>query len=117
MATPPWSHGHPDGHIREERRHQPRRYQPLPIRVLAATADRDLVACGTWLDNLSAGGIYVRLPWPLVPGSPFIARLSAVAQPERFARRLAIGGEVLRVEPQLHSRYGIALVITWQHVL
>jgi hypothetical protein len=117
VATPPYGHAHPDGRIPDERRRQPRLYRPLPITVLAATADRDLVACGTRLDNLSAGGIYVRLPWPLVLGSPFIARLSAVARPGRLARRIAIGREVLRVEPRRHHRYGTALVITWQHAV
>jgi hypothetical protein len=73
VATPSRGHAHPDGRIPDERRRQPRLYQPLPITVLAATADRDLLACGTWLDNCSAGGMYVRLPWPLAPGSPFIA--------------------------------------------
>jgi hypothetical protein len=117
MATPSRGHAHPDGRITDERRRQPRLYLSLPITVLAATADRDLFACGTWLDNRSAGGIYLRLPWPLVPGSPFIARLSAVARPERLARRIAIGGEVLRVEPRRHRRYGTALVITWHHII
>jgi hypothetical protein len=117
VATPSRGHAHPDGRIPDERRRQPRLYQPLPITVLAATADRDLLACGTWLDNCSAGGMYVRLPWPLAPGSPFIARLSAVARPDRLARRVAIGGEVLRVEPRLHRRYGTALVIRWHYVI
>jgi hypothetical protein len=116
-VTPPLSRGHLDGRIHEERRRQPRRYQPLPIALLAATADLALFACGTWLDNRSAGGIYVRLPWPPVPGSPFIACLSAVARPERLARRVAIGGEVLRVESRLHNRYGTALRITWHYVI
>jgi hypothetical protein len=117
VATPPYGHEHPDVHISDERRRQPRRYRPLPITLLAATADRDLVAWGTWLDNLSAGGLYVRLPWPLVLGSPFIARLSAVEQPGRLALCVALGGEVLRVEPRRHHRYGTALVITWQHAI
>ena len=117
MATPPCSHAHPDGRIPDERRRQRRLYQPLPITVLAATADLALCACATWLDNCSAGGMYVRLPWPLVPGSPFIARLSIVARPERLARRVAIGGEVLRVEPRRHRRYGTALVIRWHYVI
>jgi hypothetical protein len=117
VATPPIGNEHPDGRIPDERRRQRRLYQPLPITVLAATADLDLFACCTRLDNLSAGGIYVRLPRPPAPGSPFIARLSVVALSERLALRIAIGGEVLRVEPSLHSRYGTALRIIWHHVI
>ena len=117
VAIPPWSYRHLGGRIPDERRRQPRLYLSLPITVLAATADGDLVAWGTWLDNLSAGGLYVRLPWPLVPGSPFIARLSAVARHGRPALCVALGGDVLRVEPRRHSGYGTALVITWQHAV
>ena len=117
MATPPCSHAHPDGRIPDERRRQRRLYQPLPITVLAATADLVLCACGTWLDNCSAGGMYVRLPWPLVPGNPFIARLSIVTLTGRLAWRVAIGGDVLRVEPRRHRRYGTALVIRWHYVI
>jgi hypothetical protein len=117
VALPPWSYRDLGGRIPDERRRQPRLYVSLPITVLAATADGNLVVWGTWLDNLSPGGLYVRLPWPLVPGGPFTARLSAVARPERPARRIAIGGDVLRAEPRRHRRYGTALVITWQHVI
>jgi hypothetical protein len=117
MATPASTNGCSDGHILDERRRQPRLYQPLPITVLAATADLDLCTCCTRLDNLSAGGLYMRLPWPPAPGSPLIARLSIVALPPRRARHVAIGGEVLRVEPRLPSGYGTALRITWLHVI
>jgi hypothetical protein len=117
VATPPFGHAHPDGRIPDDRRRQPRLYLSLPITVLAATADRDLVACGTWLDNLSAGGLYVRLPGPLALGSPVIARLSGAEPPGRLAVCVALGGRVLRVEPRRHHRYGTALVITWQYTI
>jgi hypothetical protein len=117
VVTPPSGHAPPDGRTPDERRRHPRLSLALPIVVLAATADRHLFACGARLDNLSAGGLYVRLPWPPLPGSPFIARLSAVARLGRPAWRVTIGGEVLRVEPRLHRRYGTALVIRWHYVI
>jgi hypothetical protein len=100
-----------------ERRRHPRLWAALPVTVLAVTAAGALFACRTHLDNLSAGGFYVRLPRRPAPGSPVLARLRAVLLPPRGFVRLAAGGAVRRVEAGPDGWYGTAVQLAWRHLL
>ena len=52
-----------------ERRKHPRIYEPFRVKVSGTDAAGQKFQTETALDNLSAGGLYVRLPWNVQQGS------------------------------------------------
>jgi hypothetical protein len=100
-----------------ERRRAPRLVNALPITLCATDVTQDPLVYCTWLENLSAGGLYVCIPRPLMIGSPLLARVQVGCVPFGTTQRVAIIGMVRRVEAPLDSLYGTAVQITWRHAL
>lgn len=100
-----------------ERRHTPRIYDPFPTKVQGLDVSGKSFEVTTVLDNISAGGIYLRLNPTVNVGTS----LSIVFQLPSFSTRaegtpprVAVQGKILRVEPKHGGVQGIAVAIT-QH--
>ena len=67
----------------------------------------------TIIDNVSAGGFFVRLMRELVPGGRLFAVIKFAAGPGggEVAAQLAVRGRVLRVEPLTAGVFGTAVRI------
>ncbi len=103
-----------DGGI--ERRRKPRIYQPFPATLRALDQHGHRFEATTTLDNLSAGGFYLRLTRPVEKGAKvsIVTRLSTgPAQGPLVVMR----GTVVRTEPQADGRYGIAVMIKQRRFL
>jgi len=103
-----------------ERRVSPRIGAPYPVRVRSLDSDGQKFKEETLLENLSGGGLYVRLRRQLVVGVPvsLAVRLSTELARELPAVRLAARGIVLRVEPpQADGRCGTAIEFQQRRVL
>jgi PilZ domain-containing protein len=102
-----------------ERRVSSRIDAPYPIRVRGFDSDNQKFKEDTLLQNLSGGGLYVRLRRKLVVGVPVTVavRLSTEPAGELPAVRLAARGMVLRVEPQADGTCGTAIEFQQRRVL
>ncbi len=94
----------------EERRRSQRVGMAFPVTVRGVDALGTPFTLHTVLDNMSACGLYLRLPRPVVPG----IRLFAVVRICMFsdtinAPSVAVSGLVLRTEIHSDDTYGIAL--------
>ena len=71
----------------------------------------------TVLQNLSAGGLYLRLKRMVREGAevPLAVRLST-AERDGPVLRLGARGTVLRVEPQWDGSYGVAVEFLRHHI-
>ncbi len=96
-----------------ERRGKPRVDQPFPVTVRGVDAMGEPLNIDTVLDNMSVGGLYVRIPRRLEPGAYITVgiRVSAPWE-ERPAARVATRGVVLRVEPAPGGEHGLAVAFT-----
>lgn len=94
---------------KRERRGKPRLSDSLPARVWGIDCEGEMVSLDCRLDNLSASGLFLRVP----------CRIKLRSQISLVVRLLdgsgsmaAIKGKVLREEPQLDGSRGIAVRIT-----
>ena len=96
-----------------ERREKPRVEQPFPVTVRGVDATGEPLDIDTVLDNMSVGGLYVRIPRRLEPGAQITVgiRVSAPWE-ERPAARVATRGVVLRVESKPDGEHGLAVAFT-----
>jgi hypothetical protein len=94
-----------------ERRGKPRICEPFPATVHGVNAQGESFELSAVLDNLSAGGLYLRLAHCITEGTNlFITiRLSFAATDDVSAPRVATHGVVLRAEPMLSGACGVAL--------
>jgi hypothetical protein len=94
-----------------ERRSQPRIYEPFPAQVFGVDTDGHAFETKAVLDNLSAGGLYVRLRQPVSQGTTLsiIVRLSTNLRDEAVGARIAAQSVVVRAEPQADGGYGVAV--------
>jgi hypothetical protein len=102
-----------------ERRSSARIEAAYPARLRSVDIDDWPFREETVLQNLSGGGLYLRLKRRVQMGAPvFLAvRLSLVPDWEIAALRLAARGIVLRVEPQPDGSYGVAIEFRRRRVL
>ena len=109
-AAPEPTHNPSEQH--EYRRHE-RIYEPFPAMIRSVDASGEAFQSHALLDNLSAGGFYVRLDHRVEPGTKLFAvvRIST-SPPEVPGPRVAMRGIVLRVEPQPDGTWGIAVRFT-----
>lgn len=93
-----------------ERRARPRVEQPFPATVRGVDAMGEPLGIDTVLDNISANGLFVRIPRPVEAGATLAVgiRLS-VARVEGGGARVATRGLVKRVEHTADGQYGIAV--------
>ncbi|HKX27186.1 MAG TPA: PilZ domain-containing protein [Blastocatellia bacterium] len=94
-----------------ERRSKQRIKNPFPALVRGLTAGGKQFELRTVLDNLSAGGLYLRLPERIETGHrlSIMIQLSNGLTGGRPGLRVLVHGEVLRVEPQPGGIYGLAV--------
>ena len=93
-----------------ERRARPRVEQPFPATVRGVDAMGEPLGIDTVLDNISANGLFVRIPRPVEPGATLAVgiRLS-VTRVQGGGARVATRGLVKRVERTSDGQYGIAV--------
>ena len=102
-----------------ERRFSSRVKVSFPARLRGVEASGRPVREDAVLENLSDGGVYLRLTRRVREGSDVTvaARLSAVADPGVPALRLAARGTVLRTDPRLDGTWGVAIEFRRRRVL
>ena len=100
-----------------ERRGRPRVEQPFPVTVRGVDATGEPLDIDTVLDNMSAGGLYVRIPRRIEPGARLAVgiRLSVPGGQGRKAR-VAARGVVLRADSTAHGEHGLAIEFTRHRV-
>jgi hypothetical protein len=102
-----------------ERRFSARVEVSFPARL------RSIDDCGctikedTILDNISDGGVYLRVIQKVKEGSHVVVvvRLSTATDPQLLALRLVAHGKVLRAEPQDDGTWGLAVEFRTRRVL
>ena len=95
---------------RLERRRALRVELPFPVTVRGVDALDERFSVHTVLDNLSACGLYLRLPRAIAPGvSLFLVVRLAPAAADVTAPQIALRGTVLRVDPQDDGAYGVGV--------
>jgi hypothetical protein len=102
----------PRGARGSERRCFPRISEPVRTLVRGVDAVGEEFEIETLLDNLSAGGLYLRTSRNVVQGErlSFIVRLSLAGESKRKVPQIAASGKVVRIEPQADGLYGLAAV-------
>jgi hypothetical protein len=95
-----------------ERRSKPRIQVPFLAKVSGRDAEGKRFKEDTVLDNLSRGGLYLRLTRNIARRT----RLFVVIYLSESGR-LAVLGEVLRVEPQSDETCGVAMKFTRHRLL
>ncbi len=87
--------------------------QPFPVTVRGVDATGEPLDIDTVLDNMSGGGLYVRIPRPIERGARLTAgiRVSPSGALERSAR-IAVRGVVTRVDLTPSGEHGVALAFT-----
>ena len=95
-------------------RTKPRIYEPFPAKVRGVDTNGEPFRIETVIDNLSTGGVYLRLAQPVEQGAKLfiMIRLSTAKSDEMPAPRVAARGVVLRAEPQPDGVYGLAIAFT-----
>ncbi len=99
-----------------DRRTHPRINKPFPARAWGEDAAGNPFNLDCVLDNLSAGGLYVRMPRQMTVGSEirFVVRLS---NPKETVATAGLFGTVVRDEPGSDGQHGIAISIDRSEIL
>jgi PilZ domain len=103
-----------------ERRRHPRLAGSFPTLVRSAEPHRrDQFRAEATIDNISAGGLYMRLARPVEPGVRLfiVVHFSDTNDPNLSAPRFTMRGVVQRVEPQPGGALGVAVRITRRRML
>ena len=97
-----------------ERRSKPRIKGSFPAVVHGVDAGNETFQIETTIDNLSAGGLYLRLRQRLEPGTTlfFVTSLSTPGRVNASAPRLALHGVVLRAELTHGGKCGVAVALS-----
>lgn len=105
---------HSDIRPAAERRRRPRIHTPFPATVRGSDAGGRVFRSRTTIDNISDGGLYLRLMPCLQPGTKLsvLIQISNAQTPGETTLRLRLDGEVLRIEPKPGGACGIAMVIS-----
>ncbi|HEV8129688.1 MAG TPA: PilZ domain-containing protein [Acidobacteriota bacterium] len=95
----------------EERRRDYRFSFPFPARVRAVDAGGETFQADVVIDNISAGGLYIRLSRSVRTGEEIFAviRLSTEKGGNARVPRLAMLGTVVRAEPKVNGECGVAV--------
>ena len=104
--------------MNEERRFSPRVCMPYPARLWGSDPDGKAWKEDVLLENVSAGGLYLRLRHAVQKDTPVAvaARLSTTPARRFPALRLGARGVVLRTEPQDDGTCGVALEFSRRRV-
>lgn len=84
-----------------ERRQYPRSYIPFQVKVSGLDSDRKEFEDDAILHNISLGGLYMRIPHCVEPGTnmTFVVRFPLEGSDVSVGPRLPVEGTVLRVKP------------------
>jgi hypothetical protein len=96
---------------RLERRSEPRLAHPFPARVWGVDIDHEAFGLDCVLDNISASGLYLRMPLQIKSFSEMSLVVQLLSGPNEGATA-AIKGRVIRDEPRTCGKRGIAVMIT-----
>jgi len=96
-----------------ERRRRRRLYEPYPAQVRGVCRAGGDFLTETTVDNISSGGLYLRTPVEVDPRRAVhaVVYFKSVGNRGQGVPRLLIRGRVLRSEPQVDGRYGIAVEV------
>ena len=96
-----------------ERRRSTRLYEPFPTQVRGASSTGKFFTLETVIDNISSGGLYLKVPFEMDPGKEVstVVCFRALGAEVDKAPRLWIKAKVVRSEPQPDGRYGVALAV------
>ena len=99
-----------------ERRGHPRICEKFPVKISGVDEAGAEFKTDAILDNLSASGLYVRLPYKIDAGAKlsFIIRISPVPDDAVSAPRVAAKGVVMRAMPEADGLCGVGVSFT-QH--
>ena len=102
-----------------EDRTKPRIFDPFPVTVKGVDANGETFEFETVIDNLSSGGLYLRLTRCVDPGVELrlVIRLSTAPTDDRTAWSVVATGVVLRAEPKPGGTCGVAVGFTRHHFL
>ena len=97
-----------------ERRSTPRLAAAFPAAIVGAGAAGGVFKVSTELDNISAGGLYLRLDRRVERGATLlvVVHLCAAGRETCDTARVAIDGLVLRADAHAGGRCGLAIKIT-----
>ncbi|HWP42738.1 MAG TPA: PilZ domain-containing protein [Blastocatellia bacterium] len=100
-------------------RMKPRLYHPFPIKVQGIDSNGQEFTLETALDNISAGGLYFRLPHSVEIGDhlTIIIRMSSATAGPDSGMQIAAYSTILRVEELLTGEYGIAVAFNHHRIL
>ena len=107
------------GYAGEDRRRKPRIQEPFPAKVRGIDWRGDPFEVEALLDNLSAGGLYLRVNRRMEAGVRLFIffRLATRLTPEAKGLRVAARSRVLRSEPQHDGACGVAVAFERHHHL
>jgi hypothetical protein len=102
-----------------ERRSQPRVHEAFPAQVRGVDDAGQGFELETVLDNLSTGGLYMRLPRSVRCGSKLslVVRFPGLQNGTNFVPLISLKGTVTRAEPQADGRCGLAVVLSTSRLL
>jgi hypothetical protein len=105
--------------VKVERRKKPRIYTPFHARVCGVNSCGEAFETSTVLDNMSAGGIYLRVEHDVTQGTPVVVtiRLSTKRIDLVPVANVAVKGVVLRNEEQTNGTYGLGILINSRRFL
>jgi hypothetical protein len=88
-------------------------YRSFPVRVRGVDTVSKVFEVEALLENLSVGGLYLRLPQPVAPGETLfiLVMFPKHGREAGSARRIAIRGVVVRAEPGPDGNCGLAIAI------
>lgn len=96
-----------------DRRGRPRIEQPFPATVRGVDATGEPLDIDAVLDNMSTGGLYVRIPRPMEPGMRLTFGIHVwVPGAEEPGARIAARGVVKRVNLTSRGEHGLAVEFT-----
>lgn len=102
-----------------ERRGKPRLYEAFPAKVRGSDKTEHAFEVDVLLENLSASGLYLCLPWNVEEGAVLSAtiRLASAESLLGSAARVLVRGVVVRVEPRVDGYYGVAVAFNYHRSL
>jgi PilZ domain len=96
-----------------QRRSKIRIQEPFPVTVRGVDRNGQEFLTETILDDVSAGGFYLRIPQHVEQGGKLfvVIQLSSENACKGITPRVAARGHVLRSEPKPDGRFGLAVEI------
>jgi hypothetical protein len=87
---------------------------PFITKVRGVDAEGKEFTLDIRLSNLSTGGLYLQLPFPVNPGEKLLTIISLTTSDSENVNALQVAahGRVVRLEPQPNKMYGVGVSFT-----